>query len=348
MDEQTSTATTSTTDATPALYRSAMESFSDVVNGNVSAGAATLIVKVVVPAGTALLLFIVTYFIARLIARWTSQLVCQRIDQTLGKFAGKLTFYSIMTLVGLTILQIAKVDVTGFAAIIAAAGFAIGLAFQGTLSNFAAGILLLVFRPFKVGDMINAAGIMGKVNEIDLFTTALDTPDNRRLIIPNSSIAGGTIENITFHKHRRVDVPVGVAYAASLEETRHVLIACAESLGDKLVRGEGRGYQILLTNLGASSVEWTVRAWANTPDFFAVKEALTTEIKHQLDAHGLEIPFPQMQLHMKDNAHRSDVSTSLERALPIPKLGSLAGETGRAPRVRPRPRGENVSESEMR
>ncbi len=326
----------------PPIYRGAMETFSDLMNGRLSDGATGLLVKVVVPAATALLLIVVTYFVARLIARWVAGLVCNRIDQTLGKFVGKLTFYGIMILVGLTILQTAQVDVTGFAAIIAAAGFAIGLAFQGTLSNFASGILLLVFRPFKVGDMVNAAGVMGKVNEVDLFTTTLDTPDNRRLIVPNSSIAGATIENITFHKHRRVDVPVGVAYAASLDETRRVLTACAESLGDKMIRGEGRGYQILLINLGAHSVEWMVRVWAVTSDFFAVKEALTTEIKRQLDLNGLEIPFPQMQLHMKEGDHRADNAISQSQPLPIPKLSSLPTNTHSAPRTRPRARGETL------
>lgn len=180
--------------------------------------------------------------------------------------------------------------------------------------------------------MINAAGVMGKVNEIDLFTTTLDTTDNRRLIIPNSSIAGATIENISYHKHRRVDVPVSVAYAASLDETRRVLTLCAESLGDKLIAGEGRGYQVLLVNLGAHSVEWMVRAWVATPNFFVVKEALTTQIKQQFDLNGLEIPFPQMQLHVTDN-DRGTISASNPNApiqetqqptvLPTPKLGSL-------------------------
>ncbi len=343
MDEQLASNVTAATDTTsPPIYRGAMETFSDLMHGRLSEGATGLLVKVIVPAAVALLLIVVTYFVARLVARWVAGWVCNRIDQTLGKFVGKLTFYGIMILVGLTILQTSQVDVTGFAAIIAAAGFAIGLAFQGTLSNFASGILLLVFRPFKVGDMINAAGVVGKVNEVDLFTTTLDTPDNRRLIVPNSSIAGATIENITFHKQRRVDVPVGVAYAASLDETRRVLTACAESLGDKLIRGEGRGYQILLINLGAHSVEWMVRVWAATPDFFAVKEALTSEIKRQLDLNGLEIPFPQMQLHMKEGALRADVVDSHSQPLPIPKLSSLPANTHVAPRIRPRARGESL------
>lgn len=347
MDDTTAPATTvDISEAALPIYGGAIDSYTELLNGRLSEGASSLVLKVIVPAAAALLLLIVTYFVARLIGRWAAAFVCKRIDKTLGTFAGKVTFYAVMILVGLTVLQTANVDVTGFAAVIAAAGFAIGLAFQGTLSNFASGILLLVFRPFKVGDLINAAGVMGKVNEIDLFTTTLDTPDNRRLIVPNSSIAGATIENVTFHKHRRVDVPVGVAYAASLDETRRVLTACAESLGDRLIVGEGRGCQIMLLNLGAHSVEWMVRVWVATPDFFAAKEALTSQIKCQLDLHGLEIPFPQMQLHVKDNDHGIDLAASKEASiqsvLPIPKLSRLPEQGARSPRVRPRARGESV------
>ncbi|MCA9193101.1 MAG: mechanosensitive ion channel, partial [Planctomycetales bacterium] len=219
------------------------------------------------------------------------------------------------------------------------AGFAIGLAFQGTLSNFAAGILLMVFRPFRVGDVVNVATVTGKVNEIDLFTTTLDTPDNRRLIIPNSAIAGTTIENLTYHKHRRVDVTVGISYAADLDRSRTVLQNCISLHEDKLISGDGRGAQVLLTALNSSSVDWTVRFWTAAENFHAVKELLTVEIKRQLDLAGLEIPFPQMHLHVSrrvDDAFVDTPSTEAEPA-PIPKMLTLpASNNGR---VRPRARG---------
>lgn len=323
------------------LSENLMNSVSGLMQGEVTEASTTLIMKVIVPAGLAVLAVIVTYFVAKLAARWITTVACKRIDKTIGKFAGKLCFYSIFTLVGIAILDRVGVSVAGFAAILAAAGFAIGLAFQGTLSNFASGILLLVFRPFKVGDFVNAAGVMGKINEIDLFTTTLDTPDNRRLIIPNSSIAGSTIENITYHKQRRVDVPIGVAYSANLDQTRQVLTACAEAMADKTIQGEGRGFQVLLTNLGASSVEWTVRVWVASENFFAVKESLTSEIKRQLDTHGLEIPFPQMQLHLTERDHAAVATIPETRVLPIPKMNTTSTEhTGN--RVRPRVRGETT------
>lgn len=321
----------------PAINESISESFAALMRGDLTDATSGLLLKVVLPAGAALLMLMVTYFIAKLISRWVSAAICKRVDQTLGRFAGKFAYYTIMTIGGLAILQTAGIGITSFAAIMAAAGFAIGLAFQGTLSNFASGVLLLVFRPFKVGDVVQAAGVSGKVNEIDLFTTTLDTPDNRRLIIPNSAIAETTIENISHHPHRRVDVEVGVGYMAGLSATREVLTRCAEALADLRIDGEGRGYQIVLSNLGASSVDWTVRFWTATENYFAVKEALTVEIKQQLDASGIDIPFPQMQLHITDPeaTHESHLP---EQALPIPKMNVSPGEV-RPGKIRPRARG---------
>lgn len=252
----------------------------------------------IVPATVSLLVVFIGYLAAKYFARIISAPICKRVDETLGKFIGRVTFYGIMLPVMGLVLKCVGLELTGVATILAAAGFAIGLAFQGTLSNFAAGILLLVFRPFKVGDLINAAGMMGKVNEIDLFTTTLDTPDNRRIIIPNSAISGNTIENISYHKHRRVEVIVGVAYASSLDATRAALNTAAESLQGKTIQGEGRGYSVILATLADSSVQWKVRLWAASSDFFAVTEQLTQAIKQQLDIAEIHIPFPQMDVHL--------------------------------------------------
>jgi small conductance mechanosensitive channel len=209
-----------------------------------------------------------------------------------------MVFYLIMTCVLLAVLGMFGVNVTSFAAILGAAGFAVGLAFQGTLGNFAAGVLLLVFRPFKVGDVINAAGVTAKVAELDLFTTVLDTPDNRRIIVPNSSIAGGTIENVSYHNERRVDVPVGVDYSASVDATRNALANAAESLSAKMIAGDGRGYQVVLGGLGDSAVNWTVRFWCNADDYWGVMEDLTQAVKERLDDAGIGIPYPTMDINV--------------------------------------------------
>lgn len=270
-------------------------------SGDVKTAAKTgaeLIKDYAVPAITALVMLIVAYFVAAFISRLASRPIRRRVDETLGRFVDKLIFYLIMVSAVLGVLQYFGVGITSFAAVIAAGGFAVGLAFQGTLSNFAAGIMLLVFRPFKVGDVINAAGITAKVYEIDLFHTVFDTFDNRRIVVPNSQISDGTIENISHHGERRVDVAVGVAYSADLQQTRDTLTSAAESLREFLVEGEGRGYQIALLELGDSAVKWAVRFWTKADDFWPVKEQLITAIKERLDSAGIGIPYPQMDVHV--------------------------------------------------
>lgn len=291
--------------------------------GNIE-GLVSLAIDVAVPAVIALVSLLIGYLVAKFLARVVSGPVCKRVDETLGRFAGKFVFYTVLTCTLIGVASTVGINVTSFAAILAAAGFAIGMAFQGTLGNFAAGILLLVFRPFKVGDVINAGGVMGKVNEIDLFTITLDTPDNRRLIVPNSAVAGSTIENVTFHAHRRVDVVVGVSYSADIEETRRSLTAAVDSLRPLMIAGEGRGFAVILTDLGSSSVNWVVRFWAATPKFFEVKEQLTAAIKQQLDLAGISIPYPQMDIHFDSMPSLELTPTGEEPGRVRPRLRSRA------------------------
>jgi small conductance mechanosensitive channel len=285
----------------------------------------------IVKAATACVLLIATYFFAKFISRSVSGSVCKRVDETVGKFLGRLSFYAVIVGGGVAILGQAGLDVTGLVGVLTAAGFAIGLAFQGTLSNFASGILLLVFRPFKVGDLVVVAGLTGRINEIDLFMTTIDTTDNRRLVIPNSSITGGTIENVTYHPHRRVEVIVGVAYKCNLDATRATLAKAAEMLQEWMIPGEGRGYQILLTSLSSSSVEWTVRFWTARENFFKSRELLAQEIKRQLDAAGLEIPFPQMQLHYTPTLPKKPVAEANTDSASHPVKPRLRGTLDGAP-----------------
>lgn len=218
-----------------------------------------------------------------------------RVDATLARFVATLARYSVLVLGGLAVLSVFGISVASFAAILAAVGFALGLALQGTLSNFAAGAMLLMFRPFKVGDVVSVAGVTGKVVEIELFTTKFDTPDNRRLVVPNGSIFGSTIENITHHDTRRVDVAVGTEYDADLRTTRTVLEEVAGSVEGVLLDPPP---QVYLTELGGSSIDWAIRVWAATPDYWAVRERVTQRAKEALDAAGIGIPFPQLDVHM--------------------------------------------------
>lgn len=248
------------------------------------------------PIVKALILIIVVL----IVAGWVGGLVTRicrkgKVDETLAKFFGNMAKYTILVLGGLAVLNTFGIDTTSFAAVIAAAGFAIGLALSGLLGNFAAGVLLLFFRPFKVGDVISAAGITAKVDSIELFTTIFTTPDNRKIIVPNSDIFDGTIENVTIHDTRRVDVSVGTEYSADLDQTREVLMGASKKIEGGLGDPEPVVY---LNELGDSSISWAVRLWAKTPDYWAVKERLTRQIKYDLDEAGIGIPFPQMDVHL--------------------------------------------------
>ena len=244
----------------------------------------------------ALVIIVVALFIAGWAKRATAKALDRAsIDPTLSKFFSNIARYAILVVAGISVLSRFGVNVASLAAILAAAGFAVGLALQGSLQNFAAGVMLLVFRPFGVGDVVDAAGERGKIFEISLFTTQMDTPDNRRIIIPNGEIFGSTIENVTFHDTRRVDVSVGTDYPASLDETREVLVAAAESVEGRL---EDKDVVVYLDSLGDSCINWSVRVWAKTSDYWDVRERLTQAVKDHLDEAGIGIPYPQMDVHL--------------------------------------------------
>lgn len=244
----------------------------------------------------ALVLLFVAWIVAGICGRLVRRgLERAKFDTTLTRFFSRMVKWLVLLLAVLACLSIFGVETTSFAAVIGAAGLAVGLAFQGTLGNFAAGIMLLVFRPYKVGDVVNAAGQLGKVYEIDLFTTIMDTFDNRRIIVPNGTIFGSTIENITHHPQRRADVDVGVDYTADIDRTREVLTAAAASVEGGLSDPEPA---IILLGLGASSVDWSVRVWAKGDDFGAVKQGTIRAVKNALDEAGIGIPYPQMDVHL--------------------------------------------------
>jgi small conductance mechanosensitive channel len=262
----------------------------------------------------ALLLLAVTVIAARWAHRLTGRALDRaRMEPTLTRFAANLARYSVLVLGILAVLGTFGISVASFAAILAAGAFAIGLALQGTLGHFAAGAMLLIFRPFRVGDVVSVAGITGKVVEIDLFTSQFDTPDNRRMVVPNGAIFGSTIENITFHPTRRVDVDVGTEYSADLRATRAVLeqaVADAEGVLPEPAP------QVYLKELGDNSINWAVRVWALTPDFWAVRERVTQQIKEALDDAGIGIPFPQLDVHF------DDVPAPVARAVRVEAGGS--------------------------
>lgn len=246
----------------------------------------------------ALVLLVGAWILAGWISRLTYRsLKLAKIDETLSRFMTKFTWWSVLVLGVVACLACFKVETTSFAAAIGAVGFAIGLAFQGALGNFAAGIMLLIFRPYKVGDVIVVGGQTGTVDEIDLFSTTLDTPDNRRILIPNASIFGSTIENTSFHRARRVDILVGVGYAADIDRTYEVLMRAACAIPGIV---ETPVPEVVLVELANSSVNWSVRVWAQSAEFGLLKQRTIRAIKLALDQAAIEIPFPQMDINLRN------------------------------------------------
>ncbi|HSG48863.1 MAG TPA: mechanosensitive ion channel domain-containing protein [Longimicrobiales bacterium] len=218
-----------------------------------------------------------------------------QFDPTLTPFIANLVYAVLMVGILYGAASAVGIPMTGFVAIIGAAGLAVALAFQGTLSNFSSGVMLLTFRPFKVGDFVDAAGVAGNIKEIGVFTTTMATPDNVRIIIPNSAIAGATIKNFSANEDRRVDLVVGVSYDDDLNLAMDVINRVIGA--DSRVLAEPEPV-VAVDNMGASSVDFVVRPWVKAGDYWPVKWALTKALKEELEAAGCSIPYPQRDVHL--------------------------------------------------
>lgn len=244
----------------------------------------------------ALIIFVVGWTMAKLV-RGVLQRALNRagFDETLGVFLSRLAYMLLLAFVVIVTIQKLGVDTTSFAALIAAGGLAIGLALQSSLSNFASGVMLIALRPFKVGDSIEAGGTSGKVTAIAVFATELVTGDNKKVIIPNSAIASGTITNYSAKDTRRIDLVVGVGYDADLRQARKIL--------ENILSDESRVLTepaplVAVSNLGESSVDFVVRPWVKAADYWPVTFDLNERIKLRLDDEGISIPFPQHDVHV--------------------------------------------------
>jgi len=222
-----------------------------------------------------------------------------KIDQTLVPFLSSLAYYAVLAFVVIAVLGVFGIPTASFVAVLGAAGLAVGLALQGTLSNFSSGVMLLFFRPFRVGDLIETAGILGVVKEIGIFTTTMNSLDNRRIIVPNSKVFGDTIVNYDGNDTRRVDMVIGVSYTDDLGLARQTIERIVAE--DPRVLAEPEP-QVAVSNLGDSSVDFVVRPWCRPADYWDVCFELTRRIKEGLEAAGCSIPFPQRDVHMfKEN-----------------------------------------------
>jgi small conductance mechanosensitive channel len=213
-----------------------------------------------------------------------------KLDVTLFSFLGALARWTIIALTIIVVLGQFGVETTSLIALIGAAGLAVGLALQGTLSNLAAGVMLLIFRPFKVGDYVTAGGHSGTVEEISLFTTSLVSPDNVLTIVPNGDIWASAVTNFSAKDTRRLDLVFGVSYATDLKAAEQAL---RDVIGeDDRIRSDPAEPFVAVTNLGASSVDFTMRVWCSASDYWALRFHMLQAVKETFDARGIDIPFP--------------------------------------------------------
>ncbi|MFI0428572.1 mechanosensitive ion channel family protein [Mariniflexile sp. HMF6888] len=219
-------------------------------------------------------------------------------EESLQKFLINLLSWGLKILLIITLLGTLGVPTTSFAAIIAAAGLAVGLALQGSLGNFAGGVLIMIFKPFKIGDLIEAQGEMGTVKQIEIFTTKLTGLSNREIIIPNGALSNGNIINYTTEGTRRVDLVFGVGYESNIKITKEVLMTVLTSHPKVLQTPEPT---VNVLALADSSVNFAVRPWCNAEDYWTVYFEVTENVKGALDAAGIEIPYPH-QVEIKKNA----------------------------------------------
>ena len=218
-----------------------------------------------------------------------------KLDSTIVSFLSNIIYYILFGIVIISAIGALGVETTSLAAVIAAAGLAIGLALQGSLSNFAAGVMIIMFRPFRNGHYIDVAGVAGTVEEVNIFTTHLVTVDNCSVIIPNGTIISGNITNYSQKKKRRVDLVIGVAYHENLSHVKEVLKDIVTSQ-DKILAEPA--YNLAVSELADSSVNLILRPWVKSEDYFEVKFELTEAIKNRFDEEGISIPFPQRDVHM--------------------------------------------------
>jgi small conductance mechanosensitive channel len=244
----------------------------------------------------ALAIFIVGRWVAKGVRKLVVRLMTKgRVDPTLVTFASNLAYIGLLAFIVLASLGQLGIQTTSFIAVIGAAGLAIGLALQGALANFAAGFLLIIFQPFKVGDLIEGGGVFGVVEAIQIFTTQLKTADNKTVIVPNAKLTNDNIVNWTVKGTRRVDLVFGIGYGDNIDKAR--------SLMADIIAGDSRilkdpAPQISVSELADSSVNFVVRPWAKVEDYWGVYFDLTEKIKKAFDANGISIPFPQRDVHL--------------------------------------------------
>ncbi len=247
----------------------------------------------------ALIVLIIGMWVAKMLKKGIAKLMEKRkVDPTLVSFATSLLYVAMQMFVIIAALARLDINTTSFIAILGAAGLAIGLALQGSLSNFAAGVLMIIFKPIKVGDFVEAGGTMGAVGEISIFTTIINTPDNKKVIVPNSKVMGDNITNFNANGSRRVDLVAGISYGDDIDKAKSVL--------DGILAADERVLKnpaptVAVVEMADSSVNLVVRPWCTGDDYWDVYFDTTETIKKRFDEEGISIPFPQQDVHLYEH-----------------------------------------------
>jgi len=245
---------------------------------------------------TALVIFIVGRWVAKALRNVARKVMTKKnVDPIIIGFTCNIAYIALLAFIIIAALGQLGIQTTSFIAIIGAAGLAIGLALQGSLSNFAAGFLMVLFRPFNVGDFVEAAGVAGTVEEIQIFTTTLATPDNKTVIIPNAKLTGDNIINWTVKGTRRVDMVFGIGYDDDIDKARQIMEDVLAK-DDRILKDKTT--QIAVVELADSSVNFVVRPWAKVSDYWGVYMDAMENIKKAFDEQGISIPYPQQDVHM--------------------------------------------------
>ncbi|MDD9901062.1 MAG: mechanosensitive ion channel [Alphaproteobacteria bacterium] len=244
----------------------------------------------------ALAIFLVGKWVVGLGVRFVQRLMEKAgVDKTLRSFGGNILHALGLAVVILAVLGQVGVQTASLVAVLGAAGLAVGLALQGSLSNFAAGVMIILFRPFRVGDYIEAASVAGSVHDLSIFTTTLTTPDNKTVIVPNANITSSNIINYSAQERRRVDLVFGIGYGDDIKKAKEILTRLVKE--DPRVLAEPEPV-IAVAELGDSSVNFWVRPWVKTSDFWPFKFEIVEKVKLAFDAEGVTIPFPQRDVHL--------------------------------------------------
>lgn len=264
----------------------------------------TIVNTYVIPWGTkivmALLVFIIGRWIAKMLTRALKGIMQKGdVDQMLISFLGNIAYAALLAVVVLAALEQLGVNTTSALAILGAAGLAVGLALKDSLASFAAGVMLIIFRPFKLGDFIEAGGTTGVVEEIRIFHTVLKSGDNREITMPNAQIYSGTIVNFSARETRRIDLVIGIGYDDNIKQARDLLQQILDA--DTTVLKDPAA-TIMLLELGESSVDFAVRPWVKSGDYWTTRAALLETIKTTFDKQGISFPYPQRDIHMIQEA----------------------------------------------